>query len=41
MWYTVDASYKLNESNMPWAFLTSERGGLKCTNGIYRFVPAF
>lgn len=40
-WYTVDASYKLNESNTFGLSYGSERGGLKCTNGICRFVQPF
>ena len=40
-WFTVDASYKLNESNTFGLSYGSERGGLKCTNGICRFVQPF
>lgn len=40
-WFTADASYKLNESNTFGLSYGSERGGLKCTNGICRFVQPF
>lgn len=40
-WFTADVSYKLNESNTFGVSYGSERGGLKCTNGICRFVQPF
>lgn len=40
-WFTGDVSYKLNESNTFGVSYGSERGGLKCTNGICRFVQPF
>ena len=40
-WYTVDLAYRLNESNTFGVSYGSERGGLKCTNGICRFVQPF
>lgn len=40
-WFTGEISYKLNESNTFGVSYGSERGGLKCTNGICRFVQPF
>lgn len=40
-WFTADVSYRLNESNTFGVSYGSERGGLKCTNGICRFVQPF
>ncbi len=40
-WYTADLGYRLNESNTFGISYGSERGGLKCTNGICRFVQPF
>jgi len=40
-WFTGEISYKLNQSNTFGVSYGSERGGLKCTNGICRFVQPF
>ncbi|MEO8210686.1 MAG: DUF6029 family protein [bacterium] len=40
-WYTGEVSYRLNESNTFGVSFGSERGGLKCANGICRFVQPF
>ena len=40
-WFTGEIAYKLNQSNTFGVSYGSERGGLKCTNGICRFVQPF
>lgn len=40
-WYIGDILFKLNESNTFSVSYGSERGGLKCANGICRFVQPF
>lgn len=40
-WFTGEISYRLNESNTFLVSYGSERGGLKCVNGICRFVQPF
>jgi hypothetical protein len=40
-WAQGEALYRLNQSNTVIVSYGSERGGLKCTNGICRFVNPF
>lgn len=40
-WYIGEVTYKINQSNTVTVSYGSERGGLKCTNGICRFVQPF
>lgn len=40
-WFLGEASYKLNQSNTITVSYGSERGGLRCANGICRFVKPF
>jgi hypothetical protein len=40
-WYIGEVTYRINESNTVTASYGSERGGLRCTNGICRFVQPF
>jgi len=40
-WFEGEVTYKLNSSNSLTASYGSERGGLRCTNGICRFVKPF
>jgi len=40
-WYIGEVAYKINESNTVNVSYGSERGGLRCTNGICRFVQPF
>ena len=40
-WLLAEALYKLNQSNIITVSYGKERGGLRCTNGICRFVNPF
>jgi hypothetical protein len=40
-WFSGEISYKLNPSNSVAVSYGSERGGLRCTNGVCRFVNPF
>jgi len=40
-WYIGEVSYKFNSTNSLTVSYGTERGGLKCTNGICRFVRPF
>ena len=40
-WWLTEGSYKINESNTVLVSYGSERGGLRCANGICRFVKPF
>jgi Family of unknown function (DUF6029) len=40
-WFLGELTYKLNESNTFAVSYGSERGGLRCSNGICRFVQPF
>ena len=40
-WFLAEALYRLNQSNTITVSYGSERGGLRCTNGICRFVNPF
>lgn len=40
-WWLTEASYKINPSNTVLVSYGSERGGLRCANGICRFVKPF
>ncbi len=40
-WFLGEVSYKLNQSNSILVSYGSERGGLRCANGICRFVKPF
>ncbi|MDD5361259.1 MAG: DUF6029 family protein [Ignavibacteria bacterium] len=40
-WYLGEVSYKFNSTNSLTVSYGTERGGLKCTNGICRFVRPF
>lgn len=40
-WYLAEVMYKINQSNTVNVSYGSERGGLRCTNGICRFVQPF
>lgn len=40
-WWLTEASYKINESSTALVSYGSERGGLRCSNGICRFVKPF
>ncbi len=40
-WYLAEVAYKINQSNTVNVSYGSERGGLRCTNGICRFVLPF
>ncbi len=40
-WYLGETSYKINESNTVTVSYGSERGGLRCANGICRYVNPF
>lgn len=40
-WTEAEVSYNLNKSNIVIASYGSERGGLKCTSGICRYVNPF
>ncbi|HEY5535202.1 MAG TPA: DUF6029 family protein [Ignavibacteria bacterium] len=40
-WFQGEVLYKLNQSNTIMVSYGSERGGLRCTNGICRFVKPF
>ncbi|MBL8007414.1 MAG: hypothetical protein JNJ56_07770 [Ignavibacteria bacterium] len=40
-WWLGEATYKINESNSVLVSYGSERGGLRCANGICRFVKPF
>jgi hypothetical protein len=41
MWLEAELSYNLNQSNVVIVSYGSERGGLKCTSGICRYVNPF
>lgn len=40
-WWLGEVNYKINQSNTVTASYGSERGGLRCANGICRFVKPF
>lgn len=40
-WWITEFSYKINQSNTVLVSYGSERGGLRCANGICRFVQPF
>jgi len=40
-WFLGEVNYKLNQSNTITVGFGSERGGLRCANGICRFVKPF
>jgi hypothetical protein len=40
-WFIGEVSYKFNSANSLTVSYGTERGGLKCTNGICRFVRPF
>ncbi len=40
-WFQGEVLYKISQSNTVMASYGSERGGLRCTNGICRFVKPF
>lgn len=40
-WFQAEGLYRLNQSNTIIVSYGSERGGLRCTNGICRFVNPF
>lgn len=40
-WWLSEVSYKINQSNTVLISYGSERGGLRCANGICRFVKPF
>lgn len=40
-WWLSEVSYKINQSNTVLISYGSERGGLRCANGICRFVQPF
>jgi hypothetical protein len=40
-WFIGEIIYKLNQKNQVTFSYGSERGGLKCTNGICRYVNPF
>ncbi|MBC8487091.1 MAG: hypothetical protein H8D45_13770, partial [Bacteroidetes bacterium] len=40
-WFLGEVLYKINQSNSVIVSYGSERGGLRCTNGICRFVNPF
>lgn len=40
-WYLGEVSYKVTSTNVVTASFGSEKGGLKCTNGICRYVYPF
>jgi len=40
-WWLGEVSYKINQSNTVTVSYGSERGGLRCANGICRFVKPF
>jgi hypothetical protein len=40
-WFLGEIIYKLNQKNQVTFSYGSERGGLKCTNGICRYVNPF
>lgn len=40
-WYLGEITYKLNESNTFAVSYGSERGGLRCANGICRYIQPF
>lgn len=40
-WWLGEVNYKINQSNTITASYGSERGGLRCANGICRFVKPF
>jgi len=40
-WVEAEVSYNVNSSNVVIASYGSERGGLKCTSGICRYVNPF
>ncbi len=40
-WFLGEATYQINQSNTVGVSYGTERGGLKCTNGICRYVNPF
>ncbi|MCX6163775.1 MAG: DUF6029 family protein [Ignavibacteriae bacterium] len=40
-WFSGEVSYKVTPTNILTVFYGSEKGGLKCTNGICRYVYPF
>ena len=40
-WYIAEVLYKINQSHNISVSYGRERGGLKCTNGICRYVNPF